>query len=82
MADFPCPKGDYTASKASEAEAALDLVDHLLKAHCRTNEGPVIDSGEYVQLSDLLSELAVKVRLNTSVGGVDIKKNIDVGRGR
>lgn len=81
MADFPCPKGDYTASKASEAEAALDLVDHLLKAHCKTDEGPLIDPREYVQLSEMLNQVAVKAGVRASIGDVDIKKNVEVRGG-
>jgi hypothetical protein len=72
MADFPCPKGDYTASKPSEAEAAADLADHLLKAHCRTDAGSVVDAELYEQLTSAMSQIAVRVRSDVSAGPVDL----------
>lgn len=59
MADFRCPKGDYTASDPSEAQAALDLSEHLLKAHCKADGVWLVPLEELTELTEIVSDVPV-----------------------
>ncbi len=65
MPELDCPLGDYTASKPSEAEAALDLAGHLIAAHCKTPGRKMDVDSELVQ--QIVIE-GVEARVGTGFG--------------